>query len=136
MPTKNKKTGRDLIPPLLKKIPDPPEELSENGKKEWKRVCKLLFIEQLLTEWDLPSIKIMCMEWDRYIKAVIYLSKNKSYQSTKNGYETLRPMVSERDKGFANYSKMLDKFGGNLIARSKMKRVEAVKGVVNPYEGI
>jgi len=134
--SKKMHSGEDLTPDLLDEVPGCPEDLGEDGVNEWERVCALLLEEQLLTEWDLPSIKIMCMEWERYILAVRDIAENGTYQCSSSGYEQQRPVVAERDKGFANYSKLLDKFGGNVVARSRMKRVKPVEAKKNPFESI
>ena len=126
--------SEDLTPDLLDKIPPRPSDLGKDGAKEWKRVCTLLFEEQLLTKWDLPTIKIMCMEWERYYHAVQDINEHGTYQTAQSGYEQQRPVVAERDKGFANYSKLLDKFGGNVVARSRMKRVQPKQEGKNPFE--
>ena len=129
-------SGEDIAPELLTKIPDHPFELGEAGMDEWTRVCGLLIEQQVLTEWDLPSIKIMCMEWERYVEAVNDIRKNGTYQKSNSGYEQQRPVVAERDKGFANYAKLLDKFGGNAVSRDRIKRRRPIEQKANKFGGI
>ena len=127
--------GEDLTPEYLTAMPDTPPDLNEDGQQEWQRVCTLFMEEQLLTEWDLTGIKIMCMEWERYISAKRDIDLNGAYQaSPKSGYEQQRPIVAERDKGFANYAKLLGLYGGNAVSRARIKRVKPIEKGKNPFE--
>lgn len=133
-PKRKIKKSDKLAPPLLDYIPEPPKGLRITGKNEWTRICTLLYDESLLTEWDLSLLHVMCIEYERYIDACKDIRKSGSYQKSRTGYEQQRPVVAERDKAFANYSKLLLSFGGNPASREKIKRCVSGEQKKNPYE--
>lgn len=118
-------TGEDIAPPLLDKVPAVPAILK--GKRyaqaEWKRVCKLLIEEQILTRWDLATIKVMCLEWERYCLACDDIDQNGEFMVTHSGYEQVRPVHTIRNKAFGNYEKLLQRTGADVVSRAKMKRI-------------
>lgn len=130
--------GEDLAPPLLDAIPAIPSFLK--GKKEageeWRRVCKLLIEEQVLTKWDLPTIKVMCSEWQRYCDACADIDKNGEYMKTQTGYEQVRPAHTIRNKAFGHYEKLLQRVGADVVSRARMKRVSPQEDDVNAFDGI
>ena len=121
--------GQDVAPELLKTPPKSPAFLK--GKKyaiqEWNRVCKLLVAEEILTRWDLQTIKTMCNEWERYCIACEHIEANGEYFITTTGYEQVRPASGVRNQAFTNYTKLLRLVGGDVEARAKMKRVKPQK---------
>lgn len=129
-------SGEDLAPEPLAVAPLPPKDLGKVGKDEWKRLTVQLVEQELLTDWDLPTIKMMCVEWQTYCDAVEDIRANGSYQKSNSGYEQQRPIVSERDKAFANYQRLADKFGGNPTSRAKIKRVKPQQVKENPFGNI
>jgi len=138
--SKSKKTklhkGEDLTPALLTRVPATPKDLGVEGKKEWRRVCRLMIAEEMLTSWDLVSLTAMCFEWERYFGAVKDIEKNGESYTNDRDIEVLRPASTIRNKAFANYTKLLRLYGGDNEARSKMKRVrpiEQTKGAFDDY---
>jgi len=128
--------GEDIAPPLLVAVPDPPDCLGGKGSEEWVRVCALLIKEEMLTEWDLPTIKIMCLEFDRYCIALDHITENGEYFVTATGYEQIRPSSAVRDKAFKNYSLLLQRFGGDVVSRSRMKRIKPIEEKKNKFSMI
>lgn len=116
-------TGEDLTPEILTKVPSVPKDLGEHAKAEWKRICRLLVEQEILTEMDLATIKIMCQEYERYCRALIDIEENGEFQVTQTGYEQVRPSSGIRNQAFANYTRLLRHFGGDTEARAKIKRV-------------
>lgn len=131
--------GEDLAPPLIDRVPDVPAFLK--GKhyavNEWRRVCKLLIAEQILTRWDYTTITVLCSEWQRYCDACDDIDKNGEVMTTKTGYEQVRPASTIRNKAFGHYEKMLLRVGGDIVSRSKMKRIKPAKAEKkNSFGGI
>ena len=131
-------SGEDIAPEPLSEIPRAPSTLGKLGKRKWKEVCALQIQEQLLTEWDLSDLEMMCKAWEVWIEAGEDIAKNGFYQaSSRTGYEQQRPIVAVRDKAMADYQRLSDKFGGNPAARSRIKRVAPQqKATANPFDGV
>lgn len=130
--------GEDLAPPIIDKVPAAPAFLK--GKKfavaEWKRVCKLLIEEGILTKWDYPTIQLLCSEWERYRKACDECDLFGEYMVTKTGYQQVTPCHVIRNKSFANYSSLLQRVGADIVSRSRMKRIEPKVKKGNKFDEI
>lgn len=127
--------GEDLAPEILDKMPTIPSVLSglKEAEKEWRRVCKLLIEQQILTEWDLPTIRIMCLEWQRYLDALEDIKTNGEFMVTSTGYEQVRPSHTIRNKAFDHYTSLLQRVGGDVVSRAKMKRIKPAVAKSNPF---
>lgn len=127
--------GEDLAPEIIEKMPTIPKALS--GKKEavaeWRRVCKLLIEQQILTEWDFPTIRIMSLEWQRYCDALADIELNGEFMVTSTGYEQVRPSHTIRNKAFDHYTSLLQRVGGDVVSRARMKRIKPSSEKKNPF---
>lgn len=127
--------GEDLAPEILEIVPDVPADLEgmTYATAEWDRVCALLVEQQILTEWDLPTIRLLCFEWQRYREAVDNISLHGEFFTTKNNYEVRRPISSVRNQSYAHYSNLLKRVGADTVSRSNMKRVRPTQEKANPF---
>ena len=130
--------GEDLAPEILENVPDVPEALETMPRAvfEWNRVCGLLVEQQILTAWDLPTIQIMCLEWERYCDAVDDIAQKGEFFTTKNGYEVKRPVSVVRNQSYAHFTALLKRVGADVVSRSNMKRVRPQQEKSNPFEGL
>jgi len=131
-------TGEDLAPEIISAIPEVPPILSGRLEaiEEWNRICSLLVEQQILTEWDLPTVRIMCMEWQRYCDAVNDIETNGEFMVTKSGYEQVRPVHTIRNKAFGHYTTLLQRVGGDVVSRARMKRIKPVQEESNPFGSV
>ena len=69
---------------LVQKIPEPPELLSEIGKKEWYKVTNQLYNLNMLHNIDLRLIEAYCNEISLYIETEMMLREKGRIQVFKN----------------------------------------------------
>lgn len=129
-------SGEDLAPPLLDTIPEPPSTLQAAGIEKWRHICRLLIEEEMLTMWDLSALEALCLEFERYLEAVEDTRKGGEYFKTESGYETKRPIAVTRNQAYVNYTALLKRFGGDVMARANMKRIKPQKEKSNPFAGL
>jgi len=134
--SKSARIGEDLAPPLLDKVPRPPSTLRPAGRAKWRQICALLVEEELLTQWDLSALEMLCLEYERYLLCLADIEANGETFLTTNGYETKRPASTIRDKSFDRYTALLRRFGGDVAARAAMKRIRPREAKNNMFSEI
>jgi len=134
--SKSARIGEDLAPPLLDRVPRAPNTLHPAGKRKWKEICALLVEEELLTQWDLSALEMLCLEFERYLLCLADIEANGETFLTTNGYQVKRPSSTIRDKSFDRYTTLLRRFGGDVQSRAAMKRIRPREAKKNPFSEI
>ena len=135
--SKRKKRTDQVAPELLHKVPPAPKVLKAEGKKEWRRIIKLLMAEEIITVFDTQEVLLACLEWETYIDArQVVADKGYTWESEKSGYTQVRPEVKIANDAFRNYSGKLALFGMNPYSRTKIKRVAPVEQEQNAFSEI
>ena len=109
---------REPKPP--KKAPACPKDLSPEGKKEWRRLCKEMEQAGVLTNWDMRIFEQYCDAYARWKEATDFLNERGLFFITPSGYPQQFPQVAIAQ----NYSKLMHKYAQELgltpAARSRL----------------
>lgn len=120
-----KKTHRALPenepkPDTLQKLPRAPKELSDVGKKEWKRTGKELQKLGLLTQIDLSAFHVYCETYSIWIDAIHNIHKLGMLIKAPSGYPMVTPYMSIANKASEKMAKFLTEFGMTPSSRSRI----------------
>lgn len=110
---------------LINKLPEPPEWLSNTGKKEWIKVTNQLFNLQMLADVDLTLIEAYCNEISIYIEAEKELRKGSRIDEFKSSEGNIlrrqaNPLVKMKNDSLANSLKLAAQFGLTPVARASI----------------
>jgi len=107
-----------------------PSYLSEEAKKEWRRIVKLYseLIEPIITDLDISALEVYCNAVVRYRKAIqkvletseVYTSKG-DFKPRKNPWQTIANEAADQIKKY-----------GELLLLNPVSRARA--GIVKPKE--
>ena len=120
--------------PLPKNEPQPkrvlprvPSHLSDEGKKEWRRISRKLYDLGVLTEVDLDALASYCEHWATWKQATAMMRQEGLVVETPNGYLQPSPWINIADKAFKNVLALLREFGMTPSSRTRVK-VEKSEG--------
>ncbi len=92
-------------------LPRCPAQLSEEAKREWKRISKELDRLGLLTVLDRAALSAYCQAWGRWIEAEERLRQHGVIVKSPSGFPVQSPYLSVANKAMAQMSKLLVEFG-------------------------
>jgi P27 family predicted phage terminase small subunit len=103
-------------------IPECPNHLDEEAKKEWKRISSELVRLNLLTVVDRAALAAYCASWSRWIDADSNVQKFGSViKSPKSGFPIANPYVGISNRSLTLMHKFLVEFGLTPASRSKIE---------------
>lgn len=110
---------------LVLQIPQPPELLSEIGKKEWYKVTNQLFNLNMLHNIDLRLIEAYCNEISLYIETEMMLREKGRIQVFKNPDGTIKhaqavPYQKIAKDALNTALKLATQFGLTPVARASI----------------
>lgn len=100
-------------------IPEMPEWLSVEAKKEWNRLVLVLNKYNLLTDLDRNSLGLYCQTFADYKEALKYCEKG-ALIKTKNGNIIQNPAVSLKNRVLQILQRLGAEFGLSPSARAGM----------------
>ena len=97
----------------LTTVPEPPEELGDEGKKYWRSILPQLIELGIMTPLHMESFRVLCEQWQMYRMLTKWLDEDPSrlYFTTDNGYQQETPQVRLREKALAALKSLWMKFG-------------------------
>lgn len=112
-------------PEPRKRLPPPPAQLGVDGRREWRRISKILRDLKLLNDADRTAMHAYCDAYQRWYRA------NREYDrierenigrglwvQNKTGGLSAHPVVATRDKLSAELRRYLNEFGLTPSART------------------
>tara|TARA_R100000278_G_C5476538_1_gene166618 strand:+ start:1813 stop:2289 length:477 start_codon:yes stop_codon:yes gene_type:complete len=110
---------------LVQKIPEPPELLSEIGKKEWYKVTNQLYNLNMLHNIDLRLIEAYCNEISLYIETEMMLREKGRIQVFKNSDGSIKhaqavPYQKIAKDALNSALKLATQFGLTPVARASI----------------
>jgi P27 family predicted phage terminase small subunit len=102
------------------KVPECPEELTADAKKEWERITVLLSSCGLVTEIDRAALAAYCQVYSRWLEAEREIEELGLVVKTPNGYPILSPYLSVANKALHQMQSFLIEFGMSPAARSRI----------------
>lgn len=107
------------------KIPNPPDHVKGEARKEWFRISKQLHELGLLTEIDRAALAAYCVAWGRWVEAEEQLAKYGTViKSPDKGWLVQSPYLSIANRAMDQMAKMLAEFGMSPSSRSRVQSVK------------
>jgi P27 family predicted phage terminase small subunit len=114
----------DVPPPVPDYTPRVPRHLNEAGKREWRRMVKLLLELGLYTKMDRAALAMYCQAWGRWVEAEQMVMKSgEVLRSKKTGNFYQNPWFAVANRAWGQLQKMLSHFGLSPVERSRLKTV-------------
>jgi P27 family predicted phage terminase small subunit len=107
-------------PEPRKKRPKCPPHLSEEARREWRRLVPILERMRVLTEADGLALANLCMQYSTMIKAQRLLEKSGLLFKTKSGYVQQSPLVAIVASCVDQVSKLCRDFGLTPASRTRL----------------
>lgn len=119
--------GRSRRPPTnspkfdkYSSIPEPPAFLGAHGRREWRRLAKMLVSRDLLTPASRNTLAAICSAYQDWMDGEEWVKRNGSTMKTPSGYEQIHPKAAIKDKARATYCSLGASFGLNPADASKL----------------
>ncbi len=124
-----KRRLNDREPEPGTRLPKPPEHLSEEAKREWRRVGRLLFNLGLVSDMDRAALAGYCMAWGRWVQAEAALKTYGVVGKSPSGFPMQSPYLAIANKAMEQMRAFLIEFGMTPASRT---RVHASRPVAGP----
>ncbi len=117
-PGKRPLNKREPKPPAV--TPTCPRHLSDEAKKEWRRVTPLLDTLGLLTKIDRAALAMYCEAWGRWVQAEEALRKFGVMVKSPNGFPMQSPYLAVANKAIDQMRGLLTEFGMSPASRTRI----------------
>lgn len=108
-------------PKFEKTTPVCPAHLSDEGKREWRRITKQLASADLLTIVDRAALAAYCQAWGRWVEAEESIKKHGVLVKSPQGFPMQSPYLCIANKAMEQMQRMLVEFGMTPSSRSRIK---------------
>lgn len=106
-------------------IPDAPEHLKDEARREWDRVTEILFRHGMVSDVDRGALAMLCTLWARYVQAEQMIEKARDaspssgglFMKSPNGFPIQSPWLAVSNKSIEQYKSMCAEFGLTPAAR-------------------
>jgi len=117
-PGRRKLNDKEPTPEIV--VPEIPEYLTDEAKKEWKRITPELERLGLISEIDRAGLAAYCQAYGRWVEAEKMIAQKGFLYKTKNDNITTSPLLWVSNKAFDQMNKMLVEFGMTPSSRSRI----------------
>lgn len=119
------------------RVPECPDELQGEARREWDRVTALLAEVAIVTELDRAAIAVYCTAWARWLHAEQQIpSTGGEVVSSPNGFPVLNPWRSVANGASREMHAKLAELGLSPAARARLIVKDRPKDAPNPWEGL
>jgi P27 family predicted phage terminase small subunit len=115
-------------------LPRCPPHLSDEAKREWRRVSKMLYRLGLLTELDTTALALYCQTYSRWVEAEKKLASFGMLIETPNDLPMQSPYLSIANRCFDQLRAMLTEFGMTPSSRSRISAFPPQEEEDDPFE--
>ena len=98
----------------------PPEHLSDEAKKEWRRVGRLLLELGVVSDLDRSALAGYCQAWGRWVEAEEALRQYGVVVKSPSGYPMQSPFLAVANKALEQMRAFLIEFGMTPASRSRV----------------
>lgn len=128
-PGKRKLNQAEPAPPPAKKLPNPPQRLLPEARKEWRRLAPLLVAAGLITSVDWPAFAELCQCYAYYQAVDAELLREGAQgaykmQISESGYANKHPLLSIRQQHLDAWRRALADFGLTPASRTRLVSAE------------
>jgi len=97
-----------------------PQNLSDEARKEWRRIVPELEALGLLTTIDRAALAAYCAAWGRFIEAEKVIKEKGSLYKTANGNVIISPMLSVANRAMEQMRVFGAEFGLTPSSRTRI----------------
>jgi P27 family predicted phage terminase small subunit len=115
-------------------LPRCPPHLSDEAKREWRRVSRMLYRLGLLTELDTTALALYCQTYSRWIEAEQKLASFGLLIKTHNDLPMQSPYLSIAHRCFDQLRAMLAEFGMTPSSCSRIAAFPPQEAEDDPFE--
>lgn len=102
-------------------MPTAPSFLSDEARKEWRRMGKHLLGMGLVTEIDKAMLAAYCSAWGRLVDAEAKLAATGSVIKAPSGFIVQSPYLAIVNKAIEQLTKIAPEFGMSPSSRTRVK---------------
>jgi P27 family predicted phage terminase small subunit len=107
-------------PKPIKRAPPCPKWLTDDAKKEWRRLSKQMEQMGILTQVDMTAFAGYCQAYARWKEAEEFISKHGAIVKTPSGYWQQVPQVSIAQTYLRLMNRFCEQFGLTPSSRSRI----------------
>lgn len=111
--------NHNLVP---KRLPPPPDHLTEAEKAEWRRIGKHLLEAGLLTKLDLDVLEAYCRTYVRWVEAEEQVRRYGTVIKSPNGYPIQSPYLAIANKALAQMKSLMGEMGLTPASRVRIPK--------------
>ena len=121
-PGKRKLNDAEPQPTRGKRTPPAPKHLSDEARREWRRMAPHLHRLGLLTKVDMPALEGYCAAYARWVEAERKIDETGGeIIETKNGNMIQNPWLAVANRAMKEMQDWLREFGMTPSSRSKVR---------------
>jgi P27 family predicted phage terminase small subunit len=105
---------------VINEIPEPSEDLNEEGRKIWENVCYELKRNGILSTVDLDLVESYCQEMAMYKHATRQLKNKGAVYKSQSGYPMINPWQTIRNQALKSATNIGQLFGITPSARARI----------------
>jgi len=119
-PGKRSLNGGEPQPPVPANTPYAPRHLSNEAKREWRRMVSVLMDLGLYTVVDRAALAMYCQAWGRWVHAERKLAEQDIILKSCKGNLYQNPWLHVANKAWEQMRKILPEFGLTPSSRSRL----------------
>jgi len=108
-------------PQFNPEIPDCPEHLNEEAKKEWQRITPQLYQVGLLAKINRTALAAYCQAYSRWVEAEGLIKKHGVLVKSPSGFPMQHPALAIANKAWEQMMKALVEFGMTPASQARVK---------------
>ena len=109
-------------------LPRCPPHLSDDARKEWRRLASSLHQVGLLTTADRAALAAYCQAWARWVEAEEKLKETPALIKTPSGYIQQSPWLSIANKQLEIMGRFMGELGLTPVARTRLPEAQSKRG--------
>ena len=103
------------------RVPAPPDYLTGEAVKKWRKLAGQLHRTGVLTDVDHDSLARYCVQYQRWIKAEKALAKDGEVVKTTKGNYVQNPWLAISNRSLAQLNQLAAEFGITPSSRTRVK---------------
>ncbi len=112
--------GNPHEPRTRTQIPACPAHLTDEGRREWRRISKLLAALGLVTAIDRAALASYCQAWGRWVEAEEALKRHGVVIKSPNAFPMQSPYLAIANKAMDQMRILLTEFGMTPSSRTRV----------------
>lgn len=132
-PGKRRMRQNEPRPAASHELPEPPEHLTDEAKREWHRTGAKLVALGLLTEIDTTAFATYCCCWARWVQAEEAIrATGPIVKAPRSGVPIQNPYLAIANRAMEQLTKALMEFGMTPSSRTRIEVMPAPRAE-NPF---